>query len=265
MPLVLYSGGGPSRDGYDYDDRTGVSYEFPDRYLSKVVEGERFVYHEPRVYSGTGVIGSIVRSAFPGRNICEILDWQPFPTKLCLKDAAGEYFEIDRDAGQEAVYWAQGVRLISEPSFDRIVRAAGSVVPLDGRQRESQPHYPARSAIEQYAVDVVLRLLSTEHAGVEIDELPPNNPGYDIRVGPPANPARYVNVRATRSAEPVFWLTEGERQFSVVNSERFELFVIAGIDPNGTATTHRVYRHAGAVQSQSVLLEPSQWRGKLTS
>ena len=40
MPIILYTGEGPSRAGYVYDDRTGVSYEFPDRYLSMIQPGE---------------------------------------------------------------------------------------------------------------------------------------------------------------------------------------------------------------------------------
>ncbi|HWL76090.1 protein NO VEIN domain-containing protein [Microbacterium sp.] len=262
MPLILYSGDGPSRDGYVYDDRTGVSYEFPDSYLSRVLEGERFVYHQPRFYTGTGVIGRVVPSRNPGRSVCEILDWQPFDPPVPLKDPDGEYFEVDREAGKANVYWAQGVRSLTESSFERIV-AAADAAPLAKNEVQTANATPeVRLNAKRYAVQFALDLLRAEHPDRPVVDLPPNNPGFDIRVGEAQDPHLYVGVKGTQSAEPLFWLSEGERLFSLANASSYELIVVAGIDLNGSKPP-QVHRHVGPLVYQALVLEPSQWRGLL--
>ncbi|MFV4913048.1 DUF3883 domain-containing protein [Microbacterium lacticum] len=240
-----------------------MSYEFPDAYLSRIVEGERFIYHQPRFYTGLGLVGRVAPSAVAGRSVCEILDWQPFDPPLPLKDEGGDYFEVDREAGQANVYWAQGVRTLTEAAFQRIVAATTVSGPVENAgESPSYADTATRKAVERYAVEAVLKLLHSEHPDVEVEELPPNNPGFDIRVGDAGAPLRFVEVKGTQAAEPVFWLTEGERQFSIANAESYELFVVAGIDLSGSKM-HHLHRHAGAVVHEAVSLEPSQWRGRI--
>ncbi len=260
MPLVLYSGDGPSRDGYDYDDKTGVSYEFPNRYLNRIVPGERFVYHQPSAYTGIGVVGPVSASTAPDRSVCEVLDWQPFEPTLALKDEDG-YFEVDPGA-TTSVYWAQGVRRISEVGYERIVSAASIKGAAHSSVSAVYADTETRKALERHSVDAVLALLREEFPGEEICELPPNNPGFDIRVGPREAPLRFVEVKGTQSREPVFWMTEGERQFSEANADRYELIVVAGIDL-AAAGSHQTHRRRGAVGGPAFHLEPSQWRGRL--
>ena len=80
VPVVLVTAHGEPRAGYTYDDRTGISYEYPDgRYEAWITTGDRFVYHTPDFgYTGAGVIGEIRSSATAGRLVCDILDHEPW-------------------------------------------------------------------------------------------------------------------------------------------------------------------------------------------
>jgi hypothetical protein len=50
MPVLLDTAPGVRRSGHTYDDRTGTSYEFPrGRYERRILDGERFLYRQPRV------------------------------------------------------------------------------------------------------------------------------------------------------------------------------------------------------------------------
>lgn len=268
MPIVLYTGEGPSRSGYTYDDRTGVSYEFPDRYLSMIQPGERFIYHRPGHYSGAGLIGPVAPSENASNSVCEILDYHPFDVDVPLRGPDDHYYEADPEAGRFGVFWSQGVRRVSERAYERMIAAGwpGGAPDLDGGKATGGGHGYADAttalAVERYAVEVVLELLRTEHPGIEVVEQARNNPGFDVRVGPADDPLAYIEVKGTQAGEPVFWLTEGERKFSLANADRYELFVIAGIDLE-TAGAHLLHRRTGAVEGDGVTLEPSQWRGHL--
>ncbi|KYJ97042.1 DUF3883 domain-containing protein [Microbacterium sp. CH1] len=268
MPIVLYTGEGPSRAGYVYDDRTGVSYEFPDRYLSMIQPGERFIYHRPGHYSGAGLIGPIRLSENASNSVCEILDYKQFDVQVPLRGPDDHYYEADPESGRFGVFWSQGVRRVSESAYERMI-AAGWPDGTPGRDHATDtdgvPGYADAAtalAVERYAVGIVLDLLHVEHPDVEVVEQARNNPGFDVRVGPAEDPVAFVEVKGTQAGEPVFWLTEGERKFSIANADRYELFVIAGIDL-ATPGAYRLHRRKGAVHGDGVTLEPSQWRGHL--
>jgi hypothetical protein len=118
---------------HDYDDVVGVRYEFPSRYRSLVAAGEHFVYYRgrrrsdgtstPQVYLGAGVIGAIHQSeSTAGRWVCEIEHWQPFVEPVYFKDSNGMHYESGGVQG--GLYWRQGVRLLSDEEYERIMRAA---------------------------------------------------------------------------------------------------------------------------------------------
>ena len=134
MPLRL-TVNDRSLSEHNYDDVLGVRYEFPPRYRCLVASGERFVYYRgrrrsngrstPQVYLGAGVIGAVHESeSTPGRWACEIKSWDPFAEPVYFKDADGMYYESGGVQG--GLYWRQGVRLLLDEEYDRIVRAAGT-------------------------------------------------------------------------------------------------------------------------------------------
>ncbi len=266
MPIVLFTDPKP-RSGHVYDDRTGVSYEFPDRYLRLVREGERFLYHRsgPPSYRGTGIVGRVAPSSKPSHSICEILDYQPFDQVVPVMSPEGHFFEAEPGSGKTGVYFAQGVRPISEGAFEQVLAIAGvDSAPNSDAGVGGFADAATALTVERHAVDAVLALLNDEYPEHPVVEMVRNNPGFDILVGDPQDAHAFIEVKGTQAAEPVFWLTEGERKFSIANADRYELFVIAGIDL-GAPDAHRVHRRKGAVDGEGVTLEPSQWRGHLTT
>lgn len=276
MPIVLTNGAG-ERTGYTYDDQTGVSYEYPLVYDKWIRPGERFIYHRTRkgtrksAYTGAGVIGA-VRPSLPGRLVCDIEHFIEFDD-VHLKDSSGAYYE-------GAVYWAQGVRPITEDCFEAILAAAsatpattssgaggtssatgGSVSPATGRSIGYPSSKMARE-VDAYAMTVAMAEVASLYPAGPIERMPHNNPGFDIRVGPKSAPTRFVEVKGTSTSEPVFFLSEGEREFSVANKAAYTLLVVVGIDLK--AKTHTaIVRREGAIDATVADLKTTQWRGRL--
>lgn len=266
MPIVLATAEGQPRSGYVYDDRTGVSYEYPDVYQRLVSEGEPFLYHMPRRgYTGSGVVGRITPSRRAAHHVCEILDYSKFEESVPLMSPNGHYFEADPQRGKYKIYWSQGVRPISVAAFGEVV-AIADAQPED-EDKSGFSGYASSDAgreVERFAVRVVLGRLAAEYPGVQIAEMARNHPGFDIRVGPADDPIAFVEVKGTQSAEPVFWMTEGERQFSIREAQRYLLMVVSGIDLTGLGG-HELHVRAGGVVGDGVAMEPSQWRGRLAT
>lgn len=103
--------------------------------------------------------------------------------------------------------------------------------------------------------------LADNYSGSLLAEMPHSNPGFDIAVGEVADPTLYVEVKGTQTAESSFFLSEGERKFSVAHSERYLLVVISGINLKSGAF-HLRY-HGGAVAGEAFDLQATQWRGLL--
>lgn len=267
MPIVLATAEGAEASGYTYDDKTGVSYEYPNRYKNQIVTGDAFVYHKKGGgYIGVGVIGEIHSSETAGRWICDILQYKPFGMPVPLKAVDGFYFEAQPDIGKEDVYFAQGVRAITEERFELLLETAGVNDEIGGASPPSDGGgYASKEVaelIERVSVDAAIAWLAERYPGHEIKEMPHNNPRFDVRVGPPNLPVLYVEVKGTQSASPSFWMSEGERLFSIEESARYLLIVVAGIDLTGE---HAAVIHVrpGAVEGSDFELAPSQWRGTL--
>jgi hypothetical protein len=273
MPLILTQNEVTVQPGHDYADRTGVSYEYPQRYRKIIQPGERFIYYmgrrrrtggnAPQVYFGSGVIGQVQPSPVDGeRLVCAILDYAPFAEHLFFKDAAGAYRETG--AATHRGYFRNGVRVIDETVFDSILATAKSPTDEDrlasGLIDVNYATAEVRTEIERYSVDVALSELRGRHPEQWVLEMPHNNPGYDIRVGSPLNPLQFVEVKGTQRIDPVFFLSEGERVFSHTHADRYQLMVVYNIDL--AARTHSLLTWDGALAGLTEL-EITQWRGRL--
>jgi hypothetical protein len=107
-------------------------------------------------------------------------------------------------------------------------------------------------------------LLRAEFPVGDVIEMPPNNPGFDVRVGTIEDPALYVEVKGTQSSDPVFFLSEGERQFSIRNESRYRLLVVTGIDLK--AGKHGdIEAISGEIDISRASLKPTQWRAQIYS
>ncbi len=130
MPLILTQNE-VTVSGHVYADELGLSYEYPKRYRSRIVDGERFIYYRgrrsasggtrPQAYLGHGRVGE-VGAAPDGRLRCAIEAFVPFPSPLFFKTADG-YLEPAANAygGRAGLYFRTGVRVVPRPVYDRIV------------------------------------------------------------------------------------------------------------------------------------------------
>lgn len=226
MPLV-FAQNETTESGISYDDRTGISYQYPGRYRRVIQSGERFVYYRgrrtkdgrrmPQVYFGSGVVGKTSSDPNqPDRFTCEVLDYRAFPVPVPFKNARGEYLETGAD---RRGYFQPGVRGVSEDDFRRIIEAAQTKAsPVDEFvgppgvevDRGMGPGYASPETIrlvEDFAVRVALGEIRRRYPGAMLQPQPRNNPGFDIlirKAGASAQPV-YVEVKGTTRGYPAFF------------------------------------------------------------
>ena len=271
MPLVLAENEA-TESGIAYDDRTGVSYQYPRVYRHAIQTGERFVYYRgrkkrgpgrwPQVYFGTGIIGAISDDLHePKRLVCEVLDYQPFLNPLPFKDVHGTYLEA---GASRRGYFQRGVRRISEADFDRILELAENVHPVQAStvgnafadsQKYASPE--VARAIEEFSVGIAVAELRRRYPAATVTPQPRNNPGFDILVTVTGENL-FVEVKGTQRSSPQFFITEGEVQFSRSHADCFRLIVVYRI--NLESRTHAITWHEGAISAETGFnLKPIQW------
>ncbi|PVG82106.1 hypothetical protein DDE18_15620 [Nocardioides gansuensis] len=267
MPVVLVEVGGVARSGHLYGDRTGIEYEYPDgRYEAWIQPGERFVYQTPRIgYIGYGIVGDVRPSPAAGRRICRVDDVRYFEKPVPLKNPAGSYYEADTTYWRDKVYWGQGVRPLSDERFDQILSVGSVPANLTSNQAEQvSPVYTDAETsrrVERISVNAAIAAMC-ERFKVHVKEMPRNNPGFDLLVGQAKSPLRYVEVKGTQSAAPVFFMSDGEREFSRRYQDRYTLVVVSGIDVTAGSHTTLTVRD-GALDGDDVEMKVSQWRGRV--
>ena len=279
MPLV-FAESEATAAGIMYDDRTGVSYQYPKRYRRIIQPGERFVYYRGRrkrgggsglqVYFGTGVVGAAAPDPSQrDRYTCEILDYYAFTTPVPFKDAGSDYLEAG--AGRRG-YFQPGVRVISDENFTRILEAAQmnavaaeepAVMPGNEVERMAGPVYASPStlkAVEDFALRVALDEVRRRYPNTMVQPQPRNNPGFDILVRGLEESAEpvYVEVKGTTRGFPQFFVTEGELQFSRRRAVQFILIVVYKI--RLALKTYEVFWHKGPISIEAGFrLKPAQW------
>ena len=221
MPLV-FAENEETESGITYEDRTGISYQYPRAYRRIIAPGERFIYYRgrrkrgggrlPQVYFGTGVVGNIS----PDRNqedryICEILDYEPFTAPISFKNSDGKYFET---GAARRGYFQRGVRVISDADFLKILETAQAAVEASVAPRGPQAgvlttragHITYASlamarAIEEFAVQAALTEIRSRYSDCPVEPQPRNNPGFDVLVRAPSGDI-YAEVKGTTRAFP---------------------------------------------------------------
>lgn len=262
--MVLVEVGGVARSGHEYDDRTGVSYEYPaGRYERLIQPGVRFVYQVPGSgYVGCGIIGQVNDASTPGRLQCEVLAVRMFAEPVPLKSSSGSYHEADTAYWRGKVYWGQGVRPLSDLRYAEIVAlsdVAYEIVPAPTASGYASPVDADR--VERYSVGIAAEVMSRRF-NESVTAMHHNNPGFDLLVGSLDAPVRFVEVKGTRSLEPVFLMSEGERSFSVRNAPLYTLVVVTGVDLQSDSHVDVVV-HDGEVAGSMFSLRPTQWRGRV--
>lgn len=270
-----------SESSIKYADIPYVSYEYPSRYRKRIQPGRRFVYYrgrrragggrQPQVYLGAGIVGDIRESDKPDRLVCQVLDGEEFVVPLPFKDEHGLYLE---PGASRRGYFQQGVREISEDSFQRILALAGAG-PMDGslqggEDESSQLLVPGGSRAgyataamaqetERQSRNVVINFLSRSMPGIEIVEMASNNPGFDLETS--VDRFRFVEVKGTSKPLPTFFLSEGERRFGDEHADAYLLAVVYGMDLS--VETYEDVALSRAPLKPGDLLAPMQWSGRL--
>lgn len=277
MPLVLTQNE-VTASGHVYADVLGRSYEFPSRYRRRVLAGERFVYYQGRrradgasaqqVYLGVGVIGRIDPADDAGRLVCMIEDFVAFATPVSFKDAQGRYLE--RGAGERnggpGLYFQVGVRAVDDETFERVFSAASTDTERGGALSgaSSYPASETARAVDTVAMKIAEVYLAEQFPRHQVHRMAQNNPGYDFEVrGSSGVVERYIEVKGTIRRGPEFFMSEGERLFSLAHEDMYTLVVVHAIDL--VAATGTPMRSDGAVAGPVAELRARQWTGRLTS
>lgn len=113
-------------------------------------------------------------------------------------------------------------------------------------------------AVEEFAMAAATTHLQQHYPGERVTQQPYHTPGFDILVGTAQAPVLYAKVKATLKPTPSFTLSEGERQFSIDHSHRYQLVMVYAIDLNKETSDIKI--HQGAIKPNSFLLSPIQWQ-----
>jgi hypothetical protein len=115
--------------------------------------------------------------------------------------------------------------------------------------------------VEEFAMRVATTELGIRFRDEKMTQQPYDNLGFNLLVGTATNPVAFVNVKATETLQPVFNLSEGERQFSIEHSHRFILLVVYSI--NLHAEVYKLIVREGAIHPSQMELLPAQWKARL--
>lgn len=270
---LVFASNRTTSSGHEYADIVGVQYEYPRVYRNQIQPGRRFVYYRSReqreqpYYWGTGIVGPIRASREGDRLICTVLDYREFEQRVPFRDANGEYLE---PGGSTRGYYQRGVRTLTDSVFDRIVER-GSVIGPDeppeaaGQRQGARRQYATSEhalRVEEISMELIEHELALRFPGQPIRRMPHNNPGYDFEVGPRHAVERYVEAKGTIAGYVHFFVSEGERQYSINHADRYTLAVAHSLDL--AARTGVVEWFDDAIDGRFVL-EPTQWRARRAS
>lgn len=267
MPVVLVTDA-PTASGHKYNDVLGKQYEFPQRYRSLVSQGDTFVYYRgsrgssdgTAGYFGAGVVGVVRDSSDPTQLIAEVHDVELFNEPVPIKTSNGAYWET---GSTKRTNWQNGVRRISDEVLAAVLGAVAVPAvppPAPASLRRHAFASPAHaSALESYSVKVAMKLLSAEFGTAAVKEMPPGNPGYDVVVKRPGTNL-HVEVKGTILPDPVFHLSEGQRQHAAALGAEFRLIVVYQVSLS--RGTHKVVTVDGPLDAAKVDLQPEAWTGR---
>jgi hypothetical protein len=264
-----------TESGHEYADVLGVCYEYPRRFRNIIRSGEPFVYyrgrrrasggHQPQTYLGVGIVGQIAIGSPEALLTCRIEDYRPFPEPLPFKEGAA-YLEPSaaRYGSRAGLYFRQGVRTIDDETFAHIVDLGGPQAPLPIPPTTTGYASPELAQL----VDAIAMERATDEAearfpNTRVERMPQNNPGFDFRVSANGVVLRYLEIKGTTHPTPRFFMSEGERCFSVEHASRYSLWIFYAIETQARSGILRELD--GAVAGPQVTLEPIQYAGVVSA
>ncbi len=154
-------------DESPYDDVTGDSYHYPDRYQNILTPGCKVIYYKGRLrdkkfagsrlspdphYFGTGTIGKVKPDPRAGRKDlrCQILNYVQFDEAVPNKVGSRYYEPAPKTKELAYGYWRTGVRTISEDVYQAILKAAGATYPTVATSKKTRPSAGYDDELESY-------------------------------------------------------------------------------------------------------------------
>lgn len=132
---------------------------------------------------------------------------------------------------------------------------------LEIAKRGNQYQIPETNIhLEEFAMQVVIDELTRRYPGEKITQQSYDNFGFDILVGSVGNPIAYVKIKVTEAPQPVFYVSEGERAFSLDNADRFQLAIVYNV--NLDESTYLFLLHKGAINHNQFRLTKVYWQAK---
>jgi hypothetical protein len=166
---------------------------------------------------------------------------------------------IQKAARSNKITEAEGWRLYRVLEIAKQGNQYYCSLPLPDQVAQDTPEINAQ--LEEFAMCAAVRELGRRYPGEKITQQPYNNPGFDVLVGTLANPIAYARVKATQGYQPVFHLSEGERQFSIDHADRYVLVIVYAIHFH--EETYKIALQSGRIDLTTFKLIPMYWQGKL--
>jgi predicted HNH restriction endonuclease len=127
-------------DESPWDDKTGVLYHFPKRYLKYLEPGNKVIYYKGRLtnrkfvnhrltkdppYFAVATIGFVFKDDKSSKNdyYARIRDFQRFPVAVLAKQN-GKFLESIPES-RKANFWYDGVRVLNESNYNNIIKFIG--------------------------------------------------------------------------------------------------------------------------------------------
>ena len=128
-------------DESQWDDKTGVSYNYPSKYNRILAPGTKVIYYKGKLkdkkfedvrlsndphYFGVALIGDnyLDKNSSKKEYYCDILTYQPFDKSVPFK-INGDYLEPIPES-KKSNYWRDGVREVTKETFDKILELAST-------------------------------------------------------------------------------------------------------------------------------------------
>lgn len=128
-------------DESQWDDKTGISYNYPSKYSRILSPGTKVIYYKGKLkdkrfedvrlsknphYFGAAIIGDnyLDKSASKKEYYCDILTYQPFDEAVPFK-INGDYIESIPES-KKSNYWRDGVREVTKETFNKILELASA-------------------------------------------------------------------------------------------------------------------------------------------
>jgi hypothetical protein len=128
-------------------------------------------------------------------------------------------------------------------------------------QPQGYPDPDAAARVDEAAKPLALHIAKQRFPTLRVEAQTHSNPGFDLAVFNGQELVRYIEVKSTTRGDPVFYMSDYQREFSRLYSASYSLLVLASLDL--VANTCSPQWFDGWIGDR-VEMRPVQWRGSLS-